>query len=99
MDAIRARIRHMAFQQDGPWLLPSTPLDTQSVPVELLKAAFLLGQHVHHWPPFQLAEYPTLGAAKGCGHGNHDGPRRGAVHWERVVARYSLSAARDLVGI
>lgn len=45
----------------------------------------LLGRHVRQAPFLDLARVAKPLMAKGCGHGNHDGPRKGEIHWDRVT--------------
>lgn len=47
-----------------------------------------LGRHINQDAYFRLSPLSLIGAAKGCGHGNHDGPKQGVVHGERVISRY-----------
>jgi hypothetical protein len=44
----------------------------------------ILGRHVRQKEHFRLMFLDEPLAAKGCGHGNHDGPRHGEIHWRRV---------------
>lgn len=45
----------------------------------------VLGRHHTQAGLFDLAPLYDPVAAKGCGHGNHDGPRAGAIHFHRIV--------------
>ena len=54
---------------------------SQSQPDTLIR---LLGRHVDQAPFFDLAPLKEPMPAKGCGHGNHDGPLDGDIHWHRV---------------
>lgn len=44
----------------------------------------LLGRHVRQNTYFDFAALEEPLAAKGCGHGNHDGRKQGDVHWARI---------------
>ncbi len=46
----------------------------------------LLGRHIRQSPAFDFLPLKAPLAAKGCGHGNHDGPRGGDLHWHRITA-------------
>lgn len=59
----------------------------------------LMGRHERQTPYFQFQEVDYPAAAKGCGHGNHTGPRRGAIHWFRVVRRIPLSECLKAFGL
>jgi hypothetical protein len=45
----------------------------------------ILGRHTRQRDRFSFAILEQPLAAKGCGHGNHDGRRRGEVHWGRIT--------------
>jgi hypothetical protein len=45
----------------------------------------LLGRHAQQFPAFRFTPLKGNLVAKGCGHGNHDGPRGGDVHWHRIT--------------
>ncbi|MEZ5777832.1 MAG: sulfotransferase [Paracoccaceae bacterium] len=56
----------------------------------------LLGRHTEQHPFFDFAPVPAPLVAKGCGHGNHDGPRKGDIHWARITGLGRTDAfARD----
>ena len=57
------------------------------------------GKHVRQNRQFRFKTIPLLGAAKGCGHNNHQGQRRGEVHWEKIVERMSTKQFLDLFGL
>lgn len=44
----------------------------------------VLGRHLRQEEFFRLERCPLDIVAKGCGHGNHDGPRAGEVHWNKL---------------
>lgn len=44
----------------------------------------VLGRHLGQEVFFDLAACTRDIVAKGCGHGNHDGPRAGEVHWDKL---------------
>lgn len=58
-----------------------------------------LGRHVKQERVFKLSPFAILGAAKGCGHCNHDGPRAGALHEDKVVGNLSIPAFRRMFGL
>lgn len=45
----------------------------------------MLGTHVRQSEMFTPRPLKGPLAAKGCGHGNHDGPRAGGIHWTKLV--------------
>ena len=51
----------------------------------------VLGRHTRQKAAFRVQYVDLVGAAKGCGHGNHDGPRQGAVHWHRATRNVPLT--------
>ncbi len=50
----------------------------------------VVGRHGKQDLYFQLVSVAMPGAAKSCGHGNHEGSRQGAPHWERMIQPISL---------
>ena len=50
-----------------------------------------LGRHVKQERQFKFIKIRHALAAKGCGHDNHDGPRRGEVHWFRMIGWWTVS--------
>lgn len=46
----------------------------------------VLGRHVRQKKHFDFARVTEALVAKGCGHGNHDGPKAGEIHWHKVTA-------------
>lgn len=56
-----------------------------------------LGRHVTSY--FGLDPVGIAGAAKMCGHGQHDGSRGGGVHWARVLRRESPLNAIGACGL
>jgi hypothetical protein len=46
----------------------------------------VLGTHTRQGHLFTAKPLPGPWAAKGCGHGNHDGVRAGGINWKKVVA-------------
>ena len=51
----------------------------------------IIGRHVRlKNRDFKFLLLPFLGAAKGCGHGNHEGVRQGAIHYSRVTGNLSI---------
>jgi len=59
----------------------------------------LIGRHVKQQRYFEFRQVDFVAAAKSCGHGNHTGPRRGAVHWFRVVRRVPLRKCLSMFGL
>ncbi|HEX9659570.1 MAG TPA: hypothetical protein VGA18_04680, partial [Rhodothermales bacterium] len=53
-----------------------------SIPPSRDSVIELMARHVDQAQHFNLVPVEFLGAAKGCGHGSHQGPRGGAVHWD-----------------
>jgi hypothetical protein len=58
-----------------------------------------LGRHIDQARMFNLSPLPILGAAKGCGHGNHEGPRAGALHEDKAIGSLSIPAFRRMFGL
>lgn len=69
---------------------------TDGVRDEPLSFPLVFGRHHTQSPFFGLKEVRVPLVAKGCGHGNHAGPRKGAIHWRRIrgVVRLARFAAR-----
>ncbi|MGR3635925.1 MAG: hypothetical protein ACU0BK_08355 [Shimia sp.] len=51
----------------------------------------ILGRHAPRTMLAELTSWSVPLVAKGCGHGNHDGPRKGEVHWNRCVGAADLA--------
>lgn len=69
-----------------PKILDRIDVSTQEVktlPDSLIR---MLGRHVRQAPFFELRQLNRPMPAKACGHGNHDGPRNGEIHWHRVIS-------------
>jgi hypothetical protein len=49
----------------------------------------ILGRHINQEAYFRLLPLSLIGAAKGCGHGNHDGPKQGLVHKDKAIGSFS----------
>lgn len=49
----------------------------------------ILGRHINQGAYFNLVPLAFVGAAKGCGHGNHDGPKQGEVHMDKSIRTVS----------
>ena len=47
----------------------------------------ILGRHINQKPYFSFELLPFVGAAKACGHGNHDGPREGKIHEDKIICQ------------
>lgn len=81
------------FSQDhsltGPAVADFFKVVTQSRANEfgLLRS---LGRHRDKSMVAELTPLPEPLVAKGCGHGNHDGPRSGDIHWHRATGTASL---------
>lgn len=54
-------------------------------------AVRILGRHAPRSMLAELTSWAVPVVAKGCGHGNHDGPRKGEVHWNRSVGAADLA--------
>lgn len=59
----------------------------------------VLGRHVRQEAHFSFLASTLLGAAKGCGHQNHDGPRQGAIHYDKVRGSLEISTFRGMFGL
>ena len=59
----------------------------------------IMGRHTHQHEYLVLRELTLLGAAKGCGHGNHDGPMGGSVHGHRVSRQIDVDDFVDAFGL
>lgn len=59
----------------------------------------ILGRHIKQSPYFKLAPLNFVGAAKGCGHGNHDGPKQGEVHMDKIIGNISAQQFCSNFGI
>ena len=51
----------------------------------------ILGRHIHQKDYFRFSKLSLIGAAKGCGHGNHDGPRQGEIHQDKLMGEFPLA--------
>jgi hypothetical protein len=59
----------------------------------------LLGRHIKQKRYFNFIPLPMLGAAKACGHGNHDGPKEGNIHQDKILTSLSLKDFYNDFGI
>lgn len=59
----------------------------------------ILGRHINQSDYLNFANFPFLGAAKACGHGNHDGPREGRIHKDKMVGKLPKSVLESTFGI
>ncbi len=50
----------------------------------------ILGRHIRQKDYFKFSKLSSIGAAKGCGHGNHDGPRQGEIHQDKLIGEFPL---------
>ena len=50
----------------------------------------ILGRHINQNAYFKFSSLSLIGAAKGCGHGNHDGPRQGEVHQDKLISDFPI---------
>jgi hypothetical protein len=51
-----------------------------------------LGRHIRQEEYFNFSYVPILGAAKSCGHGQHIGPRKGALHSDKFLMEVNRNA-------
>jgi len=58
-----------------------------------------LGRHMNQSLNFKFIPLAFVGAAKGCGHGNHDGPLGGDVHEDKIIGIYPLHNFLDDFGL
>jgi hypothetical protein len=58
-----------------------------------------LARHVAQDCQFKFLPLTAPLVAKGCGHGNHVGPRAGAVHWHRALKRVPVEAFLSRFGL
>ena len=58
-----------------------------------------LGKHVLQEKAFRYLQIPMLGSAKGCGHGNHQGIRKGEAHWHGMIKRIPMNKFLPLFGL
>lgn len=59
----------------------------------------VIGRHIAQAALFSLAPLHVPVAAKGCGHGNHVGQRRGEIHWRRILAAEPIDRVRAAFGL
>ena len=71
-------------EEPAQWLDSSTQ-EQYNEDISLVNA---LGCHVNQRLHFKLIAINLIGAAKGCGHGNHDGPLGGDVHVDKIIGIY-----------
>jgi len=57
------------------------------------------GRHINQDIEFTYSALEILGAAKGCGHGNHEGHRRGGLHFERIVRKMPMDEFISTFGL
>lgn len=83
-DILTADLFSEDFTLTGPAVDDFFDVVTQSSANEfgLLRS---LGRHRAKSMAAELTPLPKPLVAKGCGHGNHDGPRSGEVHWHRAT--------------
>lgn len=80
-------------------LLDSVVNATDPIEAEPDSLVRLLGRHIRQASRFVFATVDKPLAAKGCGHGNHDGPRQGDIHWHRVVKTEPLDGFAASFGL
>lgn len=80
-------------------LLDSVVNATDPIEAEHDSLVRLLGRHIRQASLFVFATVDKPLAAKGCGHGNHDGPRQGDIHWHRVVKTEPLDGCAASFGL
>src|SRR6185503_9681449 len=92
--------------RNGAFLVPASPTrwlysrtmgkqNEQGPAYDLVHA---LGRHIRQERVFRLFPLAILGAAKGCGHGNHDGPRGGALREDKAVGNLAMPAFERMCG-
>lgn len=59
----------------------------------------ILGRHIKQGQYFNFSPLSIVGAAKGCGHGNHDGPRQGKAHQDKVIKKFPIKKFYEDFGI
>ena len=59
----------------------------------------LIGRHTDQTEAFDFMPLDLPAAAKGCGHGNHQGSRGGGVHWKKVMEKMSQSDFLSAFGL
>ncbi|MFG6106877.1 glycosyltransferase family A protein [Leptothoe sp. EHU-05/26/07-4] len=59
----------------------------------------ILGRHINQSEYLNFENFPFLGAAKACGHGNHDGPREGKIHQDKMIGKLPKSILESTFGI
>lgn len=59
----------------------------------------VLGRHIKQAEYFNFLLFPHMGAAKACGHGNHDGPRRGGLHEKKIIGEFPIKVFKKKFGI
>ena len=59
----------------------------------------VLGRHIRQSEHFNFVLFPHVGAAKACGHGNHDGPRKGGIHKKKIIGKFPIKAFQKKFGI
>ncbi|MEO1295403.1 MAG: hypothetical protein AAFW75_06300 [Cyanobacteria bacterium J06636_16] len=97
----------------GQWPTKSAD-ESVTVPVEPViwlsdssKSAYLtedsmvniLGRHIRQKEYFKFSKLSAIGAAKGCGHGNHDGPRQGEIHQDKLIGEFPLAKFHQAFGL
>ncbi|MBT9314749.1 hypothetical protein [Leptothoe spongobia] len=59
----------------------------------------VLGRHIKQDKHFNFILFPHVGAAKACGHGNHDGPREGGLNQKKIIGQLATSDFKKKFGI
>ena len=59
----------------------------------------VLGRHITQESHFNFIPFPKVGAAKACGHGNHDGPRKGGLHRDKIISKLPIGLFKGNFGI
>jgi hypothetical protein len=59
----------------------------------------ILGRHKYQEGHFDFQPIHLLGAAKGCGHGNHDGPKQGKIHRRHVIGEIPVDEFLETFGV
>jgi hypothetical protein len=59
----------------------------------------ILGRHINQNQYLKLKPVSIVGAAKGCGHGNHDGPKQGDMHEDKIMREIHIDQFQHLFGL
>ncbi len=59
----------------------------------------ILGRHIDQADYLNFIKLPFVGAAKACGHGNHDGPREGRIHKDKLLGKLPIQVLNSTFGL